>query len=134
VIGYGALIGPLAAHRRHGCVDAVLQLTAWHGAARFAYLPPVTEVDAADISAREADVLVLVLAGLDGPAVARRLGLSPATARAHCRAILRKLGAADRRALRARFLVPSTAEASPPGVALRTSEVCAVCSASLPED
>ena len=128
VIGYGSLIGPLAAHRRHGCVDAVFQLTASCGEARFAYLPPVTALDAAAITAREADVLVLLLAGLDGPAVARRLGLSPGTARAHCRAILRKLGAADRRALRARLL------ASPGTAASRTSEICAVCPANFPEE
>ena len=134
VIGYGAHIGPLAAHRRHGCVDAVLQLTASCGEARFAYLPPVTAVDAADITTREADVLVLLLAGLDGPAVARRLGLSPATARAHCRAILRKLGAADRRALRARLLAASPAETSPTGAPPRISEICAVCSANFPEE
>ena len=128
LIGYGTLTGPLAAHRRHGCVDAVLQLTAMCGEARFAHLPPITAIDAAGITTREADVLVLLLAGLEGPAVARRLGLSPATARAHCRAILRKLGAADRRALRARLL------GAPPGAALRTSEVCAVCPASFPEE
>ena len=127
VIGYGSLIGPLAAHRRHGCVDAVFRLTASCGEARFAYLPPVTALDAAAITAREADVLVLLLAGLDGPAVARRLGLSPATARTHCRAILRKLGAADRRALRARLL------ASPAAASL-TSEICAVCPANFPEE
>jgi hypothetical protein len=32
------------------------------------------------------------------------LCVSPSTARTHCRAVLRKLGAGDRRALRARFL------------------------------
>ncbi len=128
LIGYGALAGPLAAHRRHGCVDVVLQLTAMCGEARFAHLPPVTAIDAAGISTREADVLVLLLAGLEGPAVARRLSLSPATARAHCRAILRKLGAADRRALRARLL------GAPPSAALRTSEVCAVRPANFPEE
>jgi len=53
---------------------------------------------------READVLVLVLGGLSTAALAERLCVSPATARTHCRALLRKLGAADRRALRARLL------------------------------
>ena len=83
-----------AAHRRHGCVDAVLPA---HGVVRRGRASRTCRRSrpstAPAITAREADVLVLLLAGLDGPAVARRLGLSPATARTHGRAILRKLGA-----------------------------------------
>ena len=63
-----------------------------------------TPVSAAGLSAREADVLVLLLHGLTTPAVAARLGVADSTARSHCRAVLRKLGAPDRRALRARLL------------------------------
>ena len=46
---------------------------------------------------------MLLLNGLTTPAVAARLCVSASTARTHCRAVLRKLGAGDRRALRARF-------------------------------
>jgi DNA-binding NarL/FixJ family response regulator len=49
-------------------------------------------------------VLVLLLAGQTDAEIARRLHVAPATARAHARAVLRKLGAADRRALRRRLL------------------------------
>ena len=105
VVGYGA--GPaalLAAHRAHGCADLVLLLTVAGGGARFAHLPAVDDVSAAGLTRREADVLVLLLAGLTTPQVARRLGVSSSTARTHCRAVLRKLGVGDRRALRARLL------------------------------
>jgi DNA-binding NarL/FixJ family response regulator len=104
VIGYGALALPVAAHRRHGCIDEALVLAVSHGRACFQHLPPVTAIDAAGVTVRESDVLVLLLCGLTGPAIAQRLGMSPATVRAHCRALLRKLGAADRRALRTRLL------------------------------
>jgi DNA-binding CsgD family transcriptional regulator len=50
---------------------------------------------------READVLVLLLAGLTTAAIAARLCISPATARSHCRSVLGKLGAPDRTSLRA---------------------------------
>ena len=104
-----------AAHRLHGCCDLVLRLEASGGQARFAYLPPADDLTAAGLSAREADVLLLILAGATTATVARRLVVAPATARAHCRAVLRKLEAADRRALRARLLGrPLSAGETPP--------------------
>ncbi len=101
VVGYGA--GPpalLAAHRLHRCADLVLLLTAEAGRPCFAHLPAVDPVVEAGLTAREADVLVLLLDGLTTPAVAERLGVSVSTARSHCRAVLRKFGVGDRRALR----------------------------------
>ena len=94
----------LAAHRLHACCDVVLELRAVAGRACFAYVPAGGAVEQARLTMREADVLVLVLGGLSTAALAERLCVSPATARTHCRALLRKLGAADRRALRARLL------------------------------
>jgi len=94
----------LVAHRLHACCDLVLELRAVAGRACFAYLPAGGAVEQARLTTREADVLVLVLGGLSTAALAERLCVSPATARTHCRALLRKLGAADRRALRARLL------------------------------
>src|SRR5665647_3324861 len=94
----------LVAHRLHACCDLVLELRAVAGRACFAYLPAGGAVEQALRERREADVLVLVLDGLSTAALAERLCVSPATARTHCRALLRKLGAADRRALRARLL------------------------------
>ncbi len=101
VVGYAA--GPpglLAAHRAHGCADLVVRLVAVEGKACFAHLPAGDAVAAAGLSRREADVLVLLLGGLTTAAVACRLGVSYDTARTHCRAVLRKLGATDRRKLR----------------------------------
>ncbi len=94
----------LAAHRLHACCDVVLELRAVAGRACFAYPPAGGLVEQARLTTREADVLVLVLGGLSTAALAERLCVSPATARTHCRALLRKFGAADRRALRARLL------------------------------
>src|SRR5450759_1995861 len=94
----------LVAHRLHACCDLVLELRAVAGRACFAYLPAGGAVEQARLTTREADVLVLLLGGLSTAALAERLCVSPATARTHCRALLRKLGAADRRALRARLL------------------------------
>jgi DNA-binding CsgD family transcriptional regulator len=105
VVLYGS--GPqalLSAHREHRCCDQVLQLTASAAGPCFAHPPAVDAVVAAGLSAREADVLVLLLHGLTTPAVGARLGIAASTARTHCRAVLRKLGAGDRRALRARLL------------------------------
>ena len=105
VVGYAASGRELlAAHRLHCCCDVVLELRAVAGRACFAYPPAGGVVEQAGLTTREADVLVLVLAGLSTAALAERLCVSPATARTHCRALLRKLGAADRRALRARLL------------------------------
>jgi DNA-binding CsgD family transcriptional regulator len=105
VVGY-AMGGRelLAAHRRHACCDLFLELRAVAGKACFVYLPTGGAVEQARLTTREADVLVLVLGGLSTAALAERLCVSPATARTHCRALLRKLGAADRRTLCARLL------------------------------
>jgi DNA-binding CsgD family transcriptional regulator len=103
-VGYVAGPSALAvAHALHGCCDAVLLLRAAGGHPRFSY-PPPGPLARAGLSPREADVLVLVLAGQTDAEVAASLCVAPATARAHARAVLRKLGAADRRALRARLL------------------------------
>ena len=105
VVGYAASGRELlAAHRLHACCDVVLELRAVAGRACFGYPPAGGAVEHAGLTTREADVLVLLLAGLSTAALAERLCVSPATARTHCRALLRKLGAADRRALRARLL------------------------------
>ncbi len=116
VVGYGAGPAPLlAAHRAHGCADLVLQLGAVAGRPCFVHLPATDAVTAAGLTAREADVLVLLLGGLTTAAVAARLCVSVSTARCHCRAVLRKLGAGDRRALRARLLADPL---QPPSAAL----------------
>ena len=118
VAGYGAgPAGLLAAHRAHRCADLVLRLTASAGGARFAHLPAADAVASAGLTEREADVLVLLLHGCTTPAVAERLCISPNTARSHCRAVLRKLGAGDRRALRARLLAGASAAPLQPLVA-----------------
>ena len=117
IVGYGA--GPaslLGAHERHHCTDMVVALRAVAGAPRFVHLPADDPARSAGLSPREADVLTLLLVGLTTEGIARRLGVSPATARSHCRAVLRKLGAPHRRALRARLLgapSPAAAEVCP---------------------
>ena len=123
VVGYGrGPLAPLAAHRAHGCADLVLRLCAAGGQPRLAHLPAADPVSAAGLSAREADVLVLLLAGCTTAAVAAHLCVAQSTARTHCRAVLRKFGAGDRRALRARLLAgpgpasPGLDGASPAGV------------------
>ena len=105
VVGYGAGSAvSLAAHRLHGCADVYLRLQAVGGRARLAHLAAGDAPAAAGLTLREADVLILLLAGFSTAAAAGRLCVSPATVRSHSRAVLRKLGAADRRALRVRFL------------------------------
>lgn len=120
VVGYAA--GPLAvaaAHRAHACVDLALALRVREGVPAFVHLPADDPVQRAGITAREADVLVLLLAGVTTTAIAARLCVSPATARSHCRAVLRKMGAADRRALRGRLLAHVDCEEG--GVEVRAS-------------
>ena len=108
VIGYSAGPPVLAAvHRLHRCAHFVLELRAVHGAPRFVHAPPASVmagVLAGDLSAREADVLLLVLSGFSTEGIAAHLCISLATARSHCRAVLRKCAAADRRSLCARLL------------------------------
>jgi DNA-binding CsgD family transcriptional regulator len=115
VIGYvGGAPVLLAAHKRHGCTDGVVRLCAIGGRASFVCEPDTaadelerTRDDGIlppDVTARETDVLLLVLAGFTTPEIAARLSVSQATARSHCRSLLRKCGAPDRRQLRAHFL------------------------------
>ena len=131
VVGYGAgAPALLAAHRAHRCVDVVLRLTATAaGAPGFAHVPAAGVVTAAGLSEREADVLVLLLRGFTTAAIGARLCVAPSTARTHCRAVLRKLGAGDRRVLRARLL------AGPPPVCRDAGpEVCPVAAAKFAEE
>jgi DNA-binding CsgD family transcriptional regulator len=105
IVGYCAGSPALAeAHHRHGCADFVLALRAVAGRPRFLYLAADPCLPA-DLTPREADVLLLVLDGFTTAAVAKRLCLSKATVTSHCRAILRKCEAIDRATLRARLLV-----------------------------
>lgn len=109
VVAYGA--GPaavLAAHRAHRCADAVLMLRASAAGPCLDHPPAHDAVSGAGLSGREADVLVLLLRGLSTPAIADVLGVAHSTARSHCRAVLRKVGAGDRRALRALLLAGPT--------------------------
>jgi len=62
----------------------------------------------ASLTARETDVLELLLEGLATVEIGRKLFLTPPTVRSHVAALLRKFGVRDREALRARF-----AEADP---------------------
>lgn len=98
----------LAAHSIHSCTDIVVALRAVDGRPTFVYASETrfgqSQPLPADLTSREADVLLFVLAGFTTSTIAARLWLSPATVRSHCRSILRKCGAADRRALRARLL------------------------------
>jgi DNA-binding CsgD family transcriptional regulator len=116
VAGYGAgAPALLAAHRAHRCCDLVLRLREAAGRPRLEHLTATDPVTAAGLSVREADVLVLLLGGLTTAAVAARLCIAESTARSHCRAVLRKLGAPDRRTLRARLL--TAPRGHPPGPA-----------------
>ena len=104
VVGYGTGPAPLlAAHRAHRCADLVLRLAAVGGRPCFVHLPAADAVTTAGLTTRESDVLLLLLGGLTTGAIAARLCVSTSTARSHCRAVLRKMGAGDRRALRARL-------------------------------
>jgi DNA-binding CsgD family transcriptional regulator len=115
-VGYAAgATELLAAHRVHACCDVVLALRAVAGRARFVYPPEGGLVADARLTPREADVLVLLLGGLSTADVAARLCVASATARSHCRALLRKFGAPDRRALRARLMGAQSGAFEPAG-------------------
>jgi DNA-binding CsgD family transcriptional regulator len=92
---------PLAAelHRVHGCSDLACVFWPEEGGGRFESLAWPGRLDSACLTPREADVLALLLARRTNQEIAAQLVLSPATVRAHCRAVLRKLGARDRRHL-----------------------------------
>ncbi len=130
VVGYGACApGLLCAHRAHRCADVLLSLTVAAGRPCFAHLPATDAITAAGLTLREADVLVLLLRGLTTAAIGARLCVSPSTARTHCRAVLRKIGAGDRRALRALLLA-----AAPPASLGAGLEVCPAVVANFAEE
>ena len=118
VVGYVG--GPpvlAAAHAAHFCSDVVVRLQVSDGRATLV-CPALTVVATvgperqdeipADLTVREADMLVLILAGRTTTEIAARLCLSPATVRTHCQSLLLKTGARNRRALRARCLRTSS--------------------------
>ena len=131
VVGYAAgAPALLAVHRVHRCADLVLRLTATAaGAPGLAHVPAAGAVTAAGLSEREADVLVLLLRGFTTAAVGARLCVASSTARTHCRAVLRKLGAGDRRALRALLLADP-----PPAFRDAGPEVCPVAAVKFAEE
>jgi DNA-binding CsgD family transcriptional regulator len=92
---------PLAAelHRVHGCSDVACVFWPDEGGGRFESLGWPGRLDSAGLTPREAEVLALLLARRTNQEIAAYLVLSVSTVRAHCRAVLRKLGARDRRHL-----------------------------------
>jgi len=101
VVGY--VIGrPLtgAAHVLHGCCAQVLELRSGRDGPMLTTLLVPPGLAAAGPTAREADVLVLLLAGATDRAAAAALGVAPSTVRSHARSVLRKAGITDRRSLR----------------------------------
>jgi len=101
VIGYVAgrpLTG--AAHVLHGCCAQVLELRPAPGGPALVALVLPAALAAPRPTRREADVLALLLAGATDRRAAAMLGVAPSTVRTHARAVLRKVGVADRRQLR----------------------------------
>jgi DNA-binding CsgD family transcriptional regulator len=101
VIGY--VIGrPLtgAAHSLHGCCAEVFELRPGPDGPALTALVVPPGLAAMHPTPREADVLALLLAGATDRRAAAALGVAPSTVRSHARAVLRKVGAADRRQLR----------------------------------
>jgi NarL family two-component system response regulator LiaR len=96
-IGYllkDAAIDELAGAIRAACVGrATLAPAAVQALAQLAEAPPAVGHDLTD---REREVLALVVDGLSNLQIARRLEISPSTARFHVSTILSKLGAANR--------------------------------------
>jgi DNA-binding CsgD family transcriptional regulator len=92
---------PLAAelHRVHGCSDLTCVFWPEDGGGRFESLAWPGRLESAGLTPREADVLALLLARRTNQEIGAHLVLSASTVRAHCRAVLRKLGARDRRHL-----------------------------------
>jgi len=92
---------PLAAelHRLHGCADLACVFWPGEGGGRLEPVPWPGRLESAGLTRREADVLALLLARRTNEEIAAHLVLSPSTVRAHCRAVLRKMGARDRRQL-----------------------------------
>ncbi len=92
---------PLAAelHRLHGCADLACVFWPGEGGGRLEPLAWPGRLESAGLTPREADVLALLLARRTNEEIAAHLVLSLSTVRAHCRAVLRKMGARDRRHL-----------------------------------
>jgi DNA-binding CsgD family transcriptional regulator len=92
---------PLAAelHRLHGCADLACVFWPGEGGGRLEPLAWPGRLESAGLTPREVDVLALLLARRTNDEIAAHLVLSLATVRAHCRAVLRKMGARDRRHL-----------------------------------
>ena len=92
---------PLAAelHRLHGCADLACVFWPGEGGGRLEPLAWPGRLESAGLTPREADVLALLLARRTNDEIAAELVLSPSTVRAHCRAVLRKMNARDRRHL-----------------------------------
>lgn len=88
-----------ALHLAHGCADAAAVLVPGEAGDRFAVVTWPSVLDAYGLTAREIDVLALLLARFTNDEVAQRLVVSRATVRAHVRALQRKLGTGDRRAI-----------------------------------
>jgi LuxR family maltose regulon positive regulatory protein len=68
------------------------------GSGRQTQNQPLPEVWVEPLSRRELDVLRMLRSELDGPAIARHLGVSLATVRSHTQHIYTKLGVSNRRA------------------------------------
>ena len=101
VVGYVAgrpLTG--AAHALHGCCSQVLELRLGREGPLLTTLLMPPDLELAGPTPREADVLALLLAGATDRVAAATLGVAPSTVRTHARAVLRKVGVADRRSLR----------------------------------
>ena len=61
-----------------------------------AYLTAPAESDLARLTRREREVLALIRGGLTNKAIARELGISPGTVKAHVEKVIAKLGVSDR--------------------------------------
>jgi DNA-binding CsgD family transcriptional regulator len=86
-------------HRLHGCADTTCVFWPDDDGGRLEQLAWPGPLEAAGITPRETEVLALLLARRTNQEIASQLVLGAATVRAHCRAVLRKMGARDRRHL-----------------------------------
>jgi DNA-binding CsgD family transcriptional regulator len=86
-------------HLLHGCADAVAVLRVDDDCSRFELLEDAGPLAAVGLTPREIDVLSLLLARATNDEIAAGMVVSLATVRAHCRSVLRKLGASRRQDL-----------------------------------
>lgn len=96
-------------HSVHRCADVVCVFRADAAGGRLEEVAWPGRLLASGLTPREADVLALLLVRRTNAEIADRLVVSAATVRSHCRAVLRKLGATDRRDLWRRFPRPGGA-------------------------